>query len=146
MTSIDNVQLIEVPKAHDIRGNLSVIEGSTIPFEIQRVYYLYDIPTASVRGGHAHKNLQQLLVALSGSFDVVLKDGDSEKVVTLNKPNFGLLIPTGIWRELQNFSSGSVCLVLASEVFDEADYIRDFDSFKLFKNGIAQSYSNQKSL
>lgn len=146
MTTIDNVQLIEVPKAHDIRGNLSVIEGSTIPFEIQRVYYLYDIPTASVRGGHAHKNLQQLLVALSGSFDVVLKDGDSEKVVTLNKPNFGLLIPTGIWRELQNFSSGSVCLVLASEVFDEADYIRDFDSFKLFKNGIAQSYSNQKSL
>ncbi len=146
MTTIDNVHLIEVPKAHDIRGNLSVIEGSTIPFEIQRVYYLYDIPTASVRGGHAHKNLQQLLVALSGSFDVVLKDGDSEKVVTLNKPNFGLLIPTGIWRELQNFSSGSVCLVLASEVFDEADYIRDFDSFKLFKNGIAQSYSNQKSL
>jgi dTDP-4-dehydrorhamnose 3,5-epimerase-like enzyme len=137
MTTIDNVQLIEVPKAHDIRGNLSVIEGNTIPFEIKRVYYLYDIPTASIRGGHAHKNLQQLLVALSGSFDVVLKDGHSEKVVTLNKPNFGLLIPIGIWRELQNFSSGSVCLVLASEVFDEADYIRDFDDFKLFKNRIS---------
>ena len=146
MTTIDNVQLIEVPKAHDIRGNLSVIEGNTIPFVIKRVYYLYDSPTASVRGGHAHKNLQQLLVALSGSFDVVLKDGHSEKVITLNKPNFGLLIPKGIWRELQNFSSGSVCLVLASEVFDEADYIRDFENFKLFKNGIAKSYSNQKSL
>ena len=137
MTTIDNVQLIEVPKAHDIRGNLSVIEGNTIPFEIQRVYYLYDIPTASVRGGHAHKNLQQLLVALSGSFDVVLKDGKSEKIITLNKPNFGLLIPKGIWRELQNFSSGSVCLVLASAVFDEADYIRDFEDFILSKNGIS---------
>ena len=145
MTTIDNVQLIEVPKAHDVRGNLSVVEGNTIPFEIKRVYYLYDIPTASVRGGHAHKNLQQLLVALSGSFDVVLKDGHSEKVITLNKPNFGLLIPKGIWRELQNFSYGSVCLVLASEVFDEIDYIRDFGSFKLFINGISQSHISQKN-
>ncbi len=139
MTTIDNVQIIEVPKAHDVRGNLSVIEGNTIPFEIKRVYYLYDIPTASVRGGHAHKNLQQLLVSLSGSFDVLLKDGNSEKVITLNKPNFGLLIPNGIWRELQNFSSGSVCLVLASTEFDEADYIRNFKEFKLFKNRISQS-------
>ena len=137
MTTIDDVQLIEVPKAHDVRGNLSVIEGNTIPFEIKRVYYLYDIPTASVRGGHAHKNLHQLLVALSGSFDVVLKDGISQKVITLNKPNFGLLIPTGIWRELQNFSSGSVCLVLASAVFDEADQIRNFKKFRLFKNRIS---------
>lgn len=137
MTTIDDVQLIEVPKAHDVRGNLSVIEGNTIPFEIKRVYYLYDIPTASVRGGHAHKNLHQLLVSLSGSFDVVLKDGDSEKVISLNKPNFGLLIPTGIWRELQNFSSGSVCLVLASAEFDEADYIRNFKEFILFKNRIS---------
>lgn len=146
MTSIDNVQLIEVPKAHDVRGNLSVIEGNTIPFEIKRVYYLYDIPTASVRGGHAHKNLQQLLVALSGSFDVVLKDGHSEKIITLNKPNFGLLIPTGIWRELQNFSSGSVCLVLASAEFDEADYIRDYEDFELFKNRISDSYISQENL
>ena len=137
MTTIDDVQLIEVPKAHDVRGNLSVIEGNTIPFEIKRVYYLYDIPTASVRGGHAHKNLHQLLVALSGSFDVVLKDGISQKVITLNKPNFGLLIPTGIWRELQNFSSGSVCLVLASATFNENDYIRNFKEFKLFKNRIS---------
>jgi dTDP-4-dehydrorhamnose 3,5-epimerase-like enzyme len=137
MTTIDDVRLIEVPKAHDVRGNLSVIEGNTIPFEIKRVYYLYDIPTASVRGGHAHKNLRQLLVPLSGSFDVVLKDGGAEKIITLNKPNFGLLIPTGIWRELQNFSSGAVCLVLASTVFDEADYIRNFDEFRLFKNRVS---------
>jgi dTDP-4-dehydrorhamnose 3,5-epimerase-like enzyme len=136
MTTIDDVQLIEVPKAHDVRGNLSVIEGNTIPFEIKRVYYLYDIPTASVRGGHAHKSLLQLLVPLSGSFDVILKDGVSEKVITLNKPNFGLMIPTEIWRELQNFSSGAVCLVLASTVFDEADYIRSFDEFRLFKNRV----------
>lgn len=134
MITIDDIQFIEIPKAHDVRGNLSVIEGSTIPFKIERVYYLYDIPTSSVRGGHAHKKLQQLLVALSGSFDVVLKDGVSEKIITLNKPNVGLLIPKGIWRELQNFSSGSVCLVLASAVFDEEDYIREYDQFVLFKN------------
>ena len=145
MTTIDNVQLIEVPKIHDTRGNLSVIEGKIIPFKIKRVYYLYDVPSGSERGGHSHIQQQEFLIALGGSFDVVLKDGISEKIVTLNKPNFGLLIPTGIWRELQNFSSGSVCLVLASEVFDEADYIRDFDSFKLFKNGISQPNISQKS-
>jgi dTDP-4-dehydrorhamnose 3,5-epimerase-like enzyme len=137
MTTIDDVRLIEVPKIHDTRGNLSVIEGSTIPYEIKRVYYLYDVPSGSERGGHSHIEQREFLIALSGSFDVILNDGNSKKTVTLNKPNFGLLIPTGIWRELQNFSSGSVCLVLASEVFDEADYIRDFDDFKLFKNRIS---------
>ena len=139
MTSIDNVHLIEVPKIHDTRGNLSVIEGNTIPFEIKRVYYLYDVPSGSERGGHSHIDQHEFLIALSGSFDVILNDSDAEKTVTLNKPNFGLLIPTGIWRELQNFSSGSVCLVLASAEFDEEDYIRDFDHFKLFKNRISQS-------
>lgn len=133
MTTIDNVQLIEVPKIHDTRGNLSVIEGNTIPFKIERVYYLYDVPSGSERGGHSHIDQVEFLIALSGSFDVVLKDGDSEKIITLNKPNFGLLIPTGIWRELQNFSSGSVCLVLASDVFDEDDYIREFENFILSK-------------
>lgn len=133
MTTIDNVQLIEVPKIHDTRGNLSVIEGNTIPFKIERVYYLYDVPSGSERGGHSHNDQQEFLIALSGSFDVVLKDGNSEKIITLNKPNFGLLIPTGIWRELQNFSSGSVCLVLASDVFDEDDYIREFENFILSK-------------
>ncbi len=134
MTTIDDVQLIEIPKVQDARGNLSVIEKNTISFDVKRVYYLYDVPSGSIRGGHSHIEQQEFLVALSGSFDVVLKDGDSEKIITLNKPNFGLLIPTGIWRELQNFSSGSVCLVLASEVFDEADYIRSFNDFILFKN------------
>ncbi len=134
MISNKEVRLIEIPKIHDLRGNLSVIQGDTIPFVSNRVYYLYDIPGGSKRGGHAHKEQKEFLVALSGSFDVVLKDGQFDTKVTLNKPNFGLLIEKGIWRELENFSSGSVCLVLASGEFDEDDYIRDFDNFKLFKN------------
>ena len=137
MTTIDNIQLIEVPKLDDIRGNLSVFEGITIPFEMKRVYYLYDVPSGAERGGHAHNKLLQFMVALSGSFDVILKDGDKQRTVTLNKPNFGLLIPNGIWRELQNFSSGSVCLVVASEVYEEEDYIRDYNDFLLSKNGIS---------
>jgi oxalate decarboxylase/phosphoglucose isomerase-like protein (cupin superfamily) len=129
-----NIQIIAIPKIEERRGNLSVIEGDTVPFEIKRVYYLYDVPSGAERGGHAHKNLQQFLVALSGSFDVVLNDGKEEQIITLNKPYEGLLIKSGIWRELQNFSSGSVCLVVASEVYIEEDYIRDFEEFKVFKN------------
>ena len=136
-TTLTDIQIIALPKIHDTRGNLSVIEGTTIPFEIKRVYYLYDVPSGSERGGHSHIEQQAFLVALSGSFDVVMDDGNAKKVVTLNKPNFGLLIPTGIWRELQNFSSGSVCLVVASDVFLEADYIRDYEEFKLLKNRIS---------
>lgn len=129
MTTISEIKLIEIPKIQDSRGNLSVVEGNTIPFPLKRVYYLYDVPSDSERGGHSHKEQQELLIALSGSFEVVLKDGISETTVTLNKPNFGLLIGKGIWRELQNFSSGVVCLVLASDVFDEDDYIRDYNEF-----------------
>lgn len=139
MNTIEDVLLIEIPKIHDTRGNLSVIEGETVPFDIKRVYYLYDVPSGAERGGHAHKKLKQFLIALSGSFDVVLKDGTNEKVVTLNKPNFGLLIVPGIWREIKNFSSGSVCLVVASNVFNEEDYIRDLENFKLFKNRSSKS-------
>lgn len=128
-TNNKGVQIISIPKIEERRGNLSVIENDTIPFDIKRVYYLYDVPTGSERGGHAHKNLQQFLVALSGSFDVVLNDGKEEQIVTLNKPFEGLLINSGIWRELRNFSSGSICLVVASEVYIEDDYIRDFDEF-----------------
>ncbi|MDA9028795.1 MAG: FdtA/QdtA family cupin domain-containing protein [Flavobacteriaceae bacterium] len=130
--TIESVSLIELPKISDEngRGNLSVIEKEILPFEIARVYYLYDVPSDAYRGGHAHKNLQQFLLPLSGSFDVILKDGKNSRTVTLNKPNKGLLIVPGIWRELENFSSGAVCLVLASEVYDEADYIRDFETFK----------------
>ncbi|MFZ0596545.1 MAG: FdtA/QdtA family cupin domain-containing protein [Flavobacterium sp.] len=130
-----DIQLIEIPKIEDRRGNLSVIEGSTIPFASKRVYYLYDVPSGSKRGGHAHKKQKEFLIALSGSFDVILKDGKSSQTVTLNKPNLGLLIEEGIWRELQNFSSGAVCLVLASDEFDEEDYIREYKNFRLFKNG-----------
>ncbi|MEL1255298.1 FdtA/QdtA family cupin domain-containing protein [Flavobacterium sp. DGU38] len=127
-------ELINLPKIEDPRGNLSFIENDIIPFGIKRVYYLYDVPSGAERGGHAHKDQSEFLIALSGSFDVVLNDGKDKKKVTLNRPNIGLLIPTGVWRELYNFSSGSVCLVLASAVFDEDDYIRDFDKFMLFKN------------
>lgn len=125
-----NIRIIKIPKIEDARGNLSVIENDIVPFKIKRVYYLYDVPAGAERGGHAHKKLQQFLVALSGSFDVVLNDGIKEQTITLNKPFEGLLIKNGIWRELKNFSSGSVCLVIASEVFDEADYIRDFEKYK----------------
>lgn len=125
----NDIQLISLPKIEDRRGNLSVIENDTIPFAIKRVYYVYDIPSGAARGGHAHKQLQQFLVALSGSFDVVLNNGNQENKVTLNKPNVGLLIKSGIWRELKNFSSGAVCLVVASDVYIEEDYIRDLNEF-----------------
>ncbi|MCM0666171.1 sugar 3,4-ketoisomerase [Flavobacterium tyrosinilyticum] len=130
----DKIQIIAIPKIEERRGNLSVIENTTVPFDIKRVYYLYDVPAGAERGGHAHKNLRQFLVALSGSFDVVLKDGKKEQIITLNKPYEGLLINAGIWRELQNFSSGSVCLVIASEVYIEEDYIREFDEFIAYSN------------
>ncbi|WMI65927.1 FdtA/QdtA family cupin domain-containing protein [Aestuariibaculum sp. YM273] len=122
-------KIIKIPKIEDRRGNLSVIENNTIPFEIKRVYYLYDVPAGAERGGHAHKELQQFLVALSGSFDVILKDGAEQTIITLSKPYEGLLIPRGVWREIKNFSSGAVCLVVASEVFKESDYIRDFEEY-----------------
>jgi dTDP-4-dehydrorhamnose 3,5-epimerase-like enzyme len=133
--SIDNVEIISIPKIIDEkgRGKLSVLEKSTIPFEIKRVYYLYDVPSDAFRGGHAHKNLNQFMIALSGSFEVKIDDGSNNKKVMLNKPNKGLLIPSGIWREMDNFSAGAVCLVLASEFFDESDYFRDYNSFLDYK-------------
>lgn len=124
-----NIVMINFPKIENVLGNIAVIEDDTIPFEIKRVYYLYDIPSSSKRGGHSHKKLQQILIAISGSFDVILKDGEIEKKVVLNKPDKGLLIKNNTWRELENFSSGAVCLVLASEVFEESDYIRDYEEF-----------------
>ena len=123
-------KIVKIPKITDTRGNLGVIEKNTIPFEIKRVYYLFDVPSTAYRGGHAHINQIEFLVALSGSFDVKLNDGIKETFVTLNKPDKGLLIEQGMWRELDNFSSGAVCLVLASDIFDETDYIRDFETFK----------------
>ena len=133
--SIDDVEIISIPKIIDEegRGKLSVIEKSIVPFEIKRVYYLYDVPSDAFRGGHAHKNLIQFMIALSGSFEVKIDDGSNNKKVMLNKPNQGLLIPSGIWREMDNFSAGSVCLVLASEFFDESDYFRDYNTFLNYK-------------
>ena len=125
------IKIINIPKITDLRGNLGVIEKDTIPFEIKRVYYLFDVPSTAYRGGHAHIHQSELLIALSGSFDVKMQNGKQSRIETLNKPDKGLLIKQGVWRELDNFSSGAVCLVLSSGVFDEADYIRDFEAFKL---------------
>jgi len=127
------VQLINIPVVEDARGNLAVIQKDVIPFEFKRVYYLFDVPTNAYRGGHAHKDQQEFLIPLSGSFEVILDNGFEKKIYFMNKPNVGLLIPTGYWRELQNFSSGAVCLVLASDVFSEDDYIRDYNEFLVTK-------------
>lgn len=137
-TSIKDVQLIAIPKIENSKGNLSVVDKYCIPFEIKRVFYLYDIRSDENRIGHAHKNLQQVLIVLSGSLEVVLNDGINKKTIVLNKPNIGLLLVPGIWRELQNFSSGCVCLTIASALFDEADYIRNYEDFILFKNRMTQ--------
>ena len=134
MSTLQHCKILSVPKIEDPRGNLSVIENDVIPFEMKRVYYLDDVPSGAERGGHSHKEQQEFLVALSGSFDVILHDGQHEKVVSLNKPFEGLLITNGIWRELKNFSSGAVCLVIASAVFEEEDYIRVFQDFLKSKN------------
>jgi dTDP-4-dehydrorhamnose 3,5-epimerase-like enzyme len=123
--------LMELPKITDPRGNLTFIESNRhVPFEVKRVYYLYDVPGGETRGGHAHRQLEQLIVAAMGSFEVVLDDGRERKNVFLNRSYYGLYVPRLIWRELQNFSSGSVCLVLASEHYDESDYYRDYDEFR----------------
>ena len=128
---LEKIGLLDIPKISDPdgRGNLSVIEKDVLPFDIKRVYYLYDVPSSSTRGGHAHKELQQFLIALSGSFDVVLDNGKSRRTIILNRPDRGLLIPNGVWRELENFSSGAVCLSLVSDVFMEEDYIREYGDF-----------------
>ncbi|RTY66188.1 WxcM-like domain-containing protein [Flavobacterium sp. GSP27] len=129
MTTVENVQVLKIPVIDDVRGNLAYIQSGVIPFEFKRIYYLFDVPSTAFRGGHSHIQQQEILIALSGSFEVVVHDGIEKKSYLLNKPNVGLLITTGIWRELQNFSSGSVCLVLASDMFKEEDYIRDYDEF-----------------
>ena len=131
--TLESIQLINIPKITDPRGHLAVVEKDTIPFQIKRVYYLFDVPSDAYRGGHAHVLQQTLLVALSGSFEVTLDDGMNRTKILLNKPDKGLFIPTGIWREIDNFSSGAVCLALASTDFDESEYIRDYEQFKLSK-------------
>jgi dTDP-4-dehydrorhamnose 3,5-epimerase-like enzyme len=128
---VDGSRIIDFPKISDARGNLSFIEeNNQITFPIKRVYYLYDVPSGATRGGHAHKTLNEIIIALSGSFDVVLDDGLEKKMFFLNRPHYGLYIPPGTWREIENFSSNSVALALASEFYDEKDYIRDYEVFK----------------
>lgn len=128
--SLSHCEVIELPKVADSRGNLSFIESNShIPFDIKRVYYLYDVPGGSERGSHAHKNLHQFIVAMSGSFDVLLDDGSKTHRYHMNRPYLGLYVCPMMWRLLDNFSSGSVCLVLASEHYDESDYIRNYHEF-----------------
>ncbi|MBI9052562.1 MAG: WxcM-like domain-containing protein [Bacteroidales bacterium] len=127
-----NVKLIELPKILDERGNLSFIEGENhIPFQIKRTYWIYDVPGGEIRGGHAYKELYELIVALSGSFDVVLDNGINKQTFSLNRSYYGLYIPKMVWRRMENFSTNSLALVLASEIFDQRDYIRDYEQFKL---------------
>ncbi len=137
-TTIFECRMIEIDKHHSNRkGNLSVVENNMqIPFETKRVYYLYDVPGGESRGAHAHKELEQLIVAVSGSFTVTLDDGKEKREFTLNRPYQGLYVVSGIWRDLDNFSSGAVCLVLASEEYDETDYVRDYDDFLNFKQNM----------
>lgn len=128
--SIENCKIIDLPKISDPRGNLTFVEGGVhIPFDVKRVYYLYDVPGGSERGSHAHRGLHQFIVAMSGSFDVVLNDGKETKRFHLNRSYHGLYVCPMMWRDLENFSSGSVCMVLASERYDEHDYIRDYQEF-----------------
>ena len=131
---VADAKIIDIPKIEDRRGNLSVVEEfKNVPFHIARAYWLYDVPAGAMRGGHAHKRLKQLLIALSGSFTVTLDDGHKKRKILLNRPYQGLLIETGIWRTIDDFSSGAVCLVLASELYDESDYIYDYEEFLKYK-------------
>lgn len=132
--SIYNCSILQLPKIHNRAGNITALENNIhLPFEVKRVYYLYDVPAGEERGGHAHRELQQIVVAASGAFDVLLNDGTNKKIVHLDRPFIGLHIVPGIWRELLNFSSGAVCLVLASHKYDEKDYIRDYRDFLEYK-------------
>lgn len=128
--SIHKCKLIHFNKIEDPRGSLTPIEGNKdVPFAIKRAYYLYDVPSGATRAGHAHKALEQIILSISGSFDVLVKDGQSSQRYHLNRPNIGLYLPNMVWREVDNFSAGSVCFVLASQHYDESDYYRDYESY-----------------
>jgi hypothetical protein len=132
--TVNDCKMLQLSKIHNRAGNITIIENNLdIPFEIKRIYYLYDIPSNEKRGGHAHKELYQLVIAASGSFNINLNDGVNDKTIFLNRPDFGLLMVPGIWRDLSDFSSGSVCLVFASEIYSENDYIRNYNEFITLK-------------
>jgi len=134
--SVYDCPIIQLPKIYNRAGNITPIHGGVnIPFDVKRIYYLYDIPGGETRGGHAHKDCQQFIIAASGSFDITLDDGVNKKTINLNRPYYGLYVPPGIWDNLSNFSSGAICLVLTSHTYDEKDYIRDYEIFKKLKNG-----------
>ena len=135
ISSVYDCIILQFNKIQNRAGNMAIVEGQkNIPFDVKRIYYLYDIPGGEARGGHAHKELRQLVIAASGSFNVLLDDGQNKKIVTLNRPDYGLLVVPGIWRQLMEFSSGAVCLVLASQNYEDNDYIREYDCFIKFKN------------
>ena len=134
--TVFDCSIIHLPKIHNRAGNITPITNyENIPFAIKRIYYLYDMPGGESRGAHAHKKLEQLIIAASGSFDITLDDGVNKKTVHLARPYMGLHLHPGMWRDISNFSSGAICLVLASELYDEKDYIRNYSDFKQFKNG-----------
>jgi len=133
-SKVNDCKILQLSKIQNRSGNITIVENKLdIPFEVKRIYYLYDIPSNETRGGHAHKELYQLVIGASGSFNINLNDGVNNKSIFLNRPDFGLLIVPGIWRDLSDFSSGSVCLVFASEIYSENDYIRDYDEFITLK-------------
>ncbi len=133
-TTVFDCTLLELPINHSEKGNITAVNnGVEVPFDIKRVYYLYDVPGGEARGGHAHRDLQQLIVAASGSFDLTIDDGKVKRTFQLNRPYQGVLIPAGLWRELNNFSSGSICLVLASIPYSESDYLRNYEAFLNYK-------------
>ncbi|MCF8380680.1 MAG: FdtA/QdtA family cupin domain-containing protein [Bacteroidales bacterium] len=135
LTNIHNCYIVELTKIHNPAGNITIVQNDKHqPFTIKRIYYLYDVPGGSERGAHAHKTLHQLIVAASGSFDVIIDDGQNKKIVHLNRPNFGFLIHPTVWNQIVNFSSGAICMVLASDKYDELDYIRDYDEFLQWKS------------
>lgn len=134
-STVFDCSMISLPINHQANGNLTAISnGDQVPFDVKRVYYLYDVPGGFSRGGHGHLELQQLIVALSGSFDITVDDGKVKRTFHLSRPNMGLYMPSGLWRELDNFSSGSICFVLASIEYDEKDYFRDYDKFVAWKS------------
>jgi dTDP-4-dehydrorhamnose 3,5-epimerase-like enzyme len=134
MTGVEGVEIINLPKIPDLRGNLSIVEEEKqIPFKIERVYWIYDVPGGQVRGGHAFREQQEMIIALSGSFDVVIDDGTTIKTFSLNRSYYGLLIPAKLWRQMQNFSTNSLAMVLSSTHFNEKDYIRDYDEFLIYQ-------------
>lgn len=135
-SSVYDSSIIELPKVHNVAGNITAINNGEgiVPFEIKRLYYLYDIPGGEGRGAHAHKELEQLIIAASGSFDITLDDGTTKRTFNLSKPYYGLYLPSGIWRDINNFSSGAICLVLASQIFKTDDYIRNYEHYLKFKD------------